>query len=260
MAINNASKTAPEEISVKTQSKKYPVDEKKKRPQYSGKEMPIKEVLVEDEKEILEEKPIRSASMELQQGEQDQGGSTVSEEEALKIEEKREKYGSFGLEDMKSSDGGDRVDKKLFLLGVSVFVGTVIFCGLAFFLFLKTPEPQKEIVTEAKTAPTPTPTPIVPMLNREEWSLEVLNGSGKSGVAKKTADKLEALGYKIENTGNAPKRYAKTEIFISSEKAVSDINLFLEDMKKELGVGTISAELTGNFDAQIIVGTDNAGE
>ena len=260
MAINSASKTTTlEEISVKTQSKKHPVDEKKKRPQYFGKERTIKEVLVEEEKEIPEEKPIQPVSTELQRGEQDQAGSTISEEKVLKIEENREKYGSFVLEDMKSSDGGDKVDKKLFLLGASVFVGTVIFCSLAFFLFFKTPEPQKEIVTEVKT--TPTPTPVVPMFKREEWSLEVLNGSGVVGLAKKVASQLEDVGYVIKSTGNASKKdYSITQISISVNKSASEAAAFLLDMKKELGVGTISAELTGNFDAQIIVGTDNAGE
>lgn len=257
MAINNTSKTTTlEEISVKTQSKEHPADEKK-RSQYPGKEKPIKEGLAGEEKEVLEEKPIRSTSAELQRGEQDQGGSIVSEEEALKIEEKREKYGSFGLEDMKSSDGGDKADKKLFLLGVSVFVGTIIFCGLAFFLFFKTPEPQKEIVTEVKTAPAPTP--VVPMLNREEWTLSVLNGTRIAGLAKKVASQLEDIGYTVKSTGNASKNdYATTQISLSVTKSASEAAAFLLDMKKELGVGTSSSELTGKLDAQIIVGTDNA--
>src|SRR3972149_11930598 len=59
-----------------------------------------------------------------------------------------------------------------------------------------------------KTGPAPTLAPAESDgeetigLNREEITLEVLNGSGVAGAAGKTAREFEDLGYIIVKTGN----------------------------------------------------------
>ena len=68
----------------------------------------------------------------------------------------------------------------------------------------QTPEPTVESTPE----PTPTPKPQssidkVTGLDRAKLSLEVQNGSGEGGVAKKAADLLKSLGYVVLKTGNA---------------------------------------------------------
>ena len=65
-------------------------------------------------------------------------------------------------------------------------------------------------------APVPTPAPTSqPVLNRSNWSLEILNGSGVTGAAKKIADKIQALGYPVVKTGNADKdSYVLSQILV----------------------------------------------
>jgi hypothetical protein len=50
--------------------------------------------------------------------------------------------------------------------------------------------------------------------------LEVLNGSGVVGLARKAADQLQQSGYTIDSTGNAPSfNHDKTQIIVHNDKA-----------------------------------------
>lgn len=152
--------------------------------------------------------------------------------------------------------------KKLFLLGLGVFIGTIIFTSGIFMLFVQSwqnVKPESVVVEKKIPPPASVSEPIATPLQREEWELSILNGSGVVGLAKKVASQLEDMGYVIKSTGNASKNnYETTQIFISKNKTASEAAVFLLDMKKELGVATSSSELTGKIDAQIIVGKDNA--
>jgi hypothetical protein len=247
-----ASETVPKKLTLEDISVKSKIDEnlsekkKKVRPQYPEKEKAVSEILKEktDISEITTDSLPNSPDISITSEEK----NVPQKDESLTIEDK-------------PLSPPRRNGKKLFFLGFAVFLGTVVVTSMVFILFIKSDQVAKqEVVTvEKKITPSPTPISVATPLKREEWTLSVLNGSGISGLAKKTADKLEALGYIISGTGNASKNnYTTTQIFVSNSKTSSEAAVFLLDMKKELGVGTSSSELTGNFDAQIIVGTDNA--
>ena len=54
---------------------------------------------------------------------------------------------------------------------------------------------------------------IVPILTPEEITVNVLNGSGKSGVAGRFADKLEQLGYQVMDVDNADHfNYSRSQV------------------------------------------------
>ena len=59
--------------------------------------------------------------------------------------------------------------------------------------------------------------PTVPVLLPNQINIKVLNGSGVAGLAKKDADALAALGFKITGTGNATSsEFATTKILYAS--------------------------------------------
>jgi hypothetical protein len=70
---------------------------------------------------------------------------------------------------------------------------------------IKKPEPPAARKTAA--------VPVEPKLRREQTSVMVLNGNGRSGAAATAAARLHALGYVIASTGNARRQdYASTVV------------------------------------------------
>jgi hypothetical protein len=102
-------------------------------------------------------------------------------------------------------------------------------------------------------APQVTPTPATVT---STTTLEILNGSGVSGAAGKTATSLEKLGYKITKTGNASNsNYKLSVVYVNPN--FTDTDKLLQDLKTTFGSATISGTLKDSTaSAQIIVGTD----
>jgi hypothetical protein len=68
----------------------------------------------------------------------------------------------------------------------------------------KKPEPAARLTASAK---------VVPKLRRDQTSVIVFNGNGRSGAAANAAARLHALGYVIAGTGNARRQdYATTVV------------------------------------------------
>lgn len=119
-------------------------------------------------------------------------------------------------------------------------------------------EPEDEKITEESASPTPTSTPREETkLNRSEWSLEVLNGSGVSGLAKKIAEELESLGYKVIKVGNADKSdYEKTQILIQ-DNLKDQVDKVIADIGDIIKIASVAGELEDSTaSAQIIIGKD----
>lgn len=151
----------------------------------------------------------------------------------------------------------ERQNKKLFFLGFGVFIATVI-CTLIFgllFMQLNGSEKQKAPVESIQQEPTPSPTPTT--IDRESWTFEVLNGSGVAGAAAKASEKLEKLGYKVTNTGNAEEEVTITEIYISKDKSEEESKLLIDDLKSDFGELTVTGELTDSTaSVRIILGKE----
>ncbi|MFC5670356.1 LytR C-terminal domain-containing protein [Streptomyces incanus] len=60
-----------------------------------------------------------------------------------------------------------------------------------------------------KASPSPSPSPSVALPGPDRITVNVLNATTKSGLAKKTADELRKRGFKIGDVGNAAKEYDK---------------------------------------------------
>lgn len=128
-----------------------------------------------------------------------------------------------------------------------------------------TPQPTSTPTPEKKATPTPTKKPAatpIPQrsattaaeLKRQSISVQVLNGSGVSGAAQKTADYLASFYYTVSATGNADNYdYEKTVIETKKE---TDLALLKTDLEAQYAIGTASATLSSDsaYDAVIIIG------
>lgn len=193
---------------------------------------------------------------------------TVDQNAALKIEDAKtqeenvpdiDKNSSLKVESVREADEEapiEKSNKKLFIFGAVIFIFTVLATSsFGIFWAQNSSKVKKEVTPKEEQEVSTTPAPKK-TLKREDWSLEVLNGSGVAGTAKKTADKLEALGYKIAKTGNADKQsYKESELYIAVDTSKEDTVLLLEDLGKELGITSVSGELKDSTaNARIIIG------
>lgn len=137
----------------------------------------------------------------------------------------------------------------IFLVGAGVFFRSQIN------VFLKGAE--EKLQPTPTPEPTVVPTPTVEPHIRSDWSLEVLNGSGVSGLAKKVAEKLIELGYPVVKTGNADNQsYEATQILVKTE-LLEKVDLVVADLKDAVKIASMAGELKeGTASARIIIGKD----
>jgi len=126
---------------------------------------------------------------------------------------------------------------------------------------METETPTPSTSSASKKTPTATPTKIAsPSATPKKTglSIQVLNGSGISGVASTMKKFLEDKGYNVVGTGNAKNfEYAKTEIIIKADKT-SSLDKLKTDLSASYSVGSTSATLdsTVAYDAQVIIGKE----
>ena len=143
-----------------------------------------------------------------------------------------------------------------------IIVVILILLLIAGFLLFKNKSSIKKMTTGAPTpGPTPVeiliPTPTPQALIRSDWSFEILNGSGVTGQAKKIADQIKNLGYRVIKSGNADKQtYAQTQIEVNS-RFKDKVELVIADIKDIVKVASYAGELKDSTaSARIIIGKD----
>lgn len=112
--------------------------------------------------------------------------------------------------------------------------------------------PETSKTEEIQTAPAKEETPTA-VFDKSKFTLEILNGSGAAGAAKKIADRLSLLGYEVIKVGNAPE-VDKTQVYLSldMENFKSE---FLKDLEADFKEASISGELKDSTaSARIIIG------
>lgn len=146
---------------------------------------------------------------------------------------------------------GKKPGKKILI----IIVVLILLLTGGYFVVRRTIQPAP--VTTPASVPTPVPTSR-PVLNRSDWSLEILNGSGVTGAAKKIADKIQALGYPVTKTGNADKdNYSLSQILVK-EKLQDQVELVIADLKDIIKIASVAGELKeGTASARIIIGKDS---
>lgn len=144
-----------------------------------------------------------------------------------------------------------------------IFVLTLIFAiagGLGGFLaYQKGIEKGKLLVESPSPIATSTPAPTASSaadLKRSDLSLEVLNGTGESGLASEAKTFLEDKGYSVDNIDNA-KVFGATETQISIKDSKKGyIDLLKSDLSEKYPVASDSTGLSADsqYDAVITIG------
>lgn len=161
---------------------------------------------------------------------------------------------------VKKSSGGQVLASGNKLTFILIILLLLLVFGGAFFFRNKIknlvvsnfPTPTPTPIATAQ--PTPTPNPLV----RSQWSFEVLNGSGESGLAKKIATKIQDLGYQVVKTGNADKsNYSQTQI-LAKQDVLDKLDLVIADLRDVIKIASIAGQLQeGTASARIIIGKDS---
>ena len=149
----------------------------------------------------------------------------------------------------------EKTNHKLFTAGLIVVLLIFGITGWVFYLTNRYAQKttQEEIALEEGITEESTPTPAPTQLEREEITLEILNGSGVAGAASAMAEIFEELGYEGVEIGNADETEGN-EMYVGSD--IEDlIDVLLEDVEEELNISSISGELDDSTaSARIILG------
>ncbi len=192
-----------------------------------------------NEKEMIEEEIKEEVEMELSE-EAEQAG----EKEEIKGKVKTEAV----MEEVKPKKKGK-------LTTIILVILIIIAIGGGVFLFTKVrggkeSEVEPSPTLQATEEPTPTPEPE---LNREDLTVQVLNGTGEPGAAGAGKDLLEELGYQEVETGNAD-NYSYKESEISLKEGVEEyFNLLYADLATGYSVSSESSVLEEDSDYNVVI-------
>lgn len=177
---------------------------------------------------------------------------------------KAEAPSASSIVDKKEESLLDKRNKKLFIFGL--FSAVLIIClNFIVMLFIFNQNKNEDTANKnfaekinIKPSIAPSNTPEKETIDRSRWSLEILNGTIKPGLARDVADRLEKKGYKVSKTGNADSNsYSKTQIYVSDEKEDLEIQIFIEDIGVEFDVSEPTGEIGDlSTSARIIIGAD----
>lgn len=114
---------------------------------------------------------------------------------------------------------------------------------------------SKIMPTQIKPLPTATP---ISKINREEITIQILNGTGKAGTASILSDLLRSKGYANIETGNATNSsFLKTVIRVRKTQE-GLIDTIINDLKPDYKIGEkiLDLENTSKYDVILIVGNE----
>lgn len=161
-------------------------------------------------------------------------------ENLVSVEQKEEKGGGRGW---------------LWLV-VGILVGLVLGGGLGWWMANKKPAATEVTPTPAaqvEETPAPTPEESDELVDRAILKVQVLNGSGKAGVAATAADFLAELGYENVDTGNADAdTYTETEIMVK-EEFTAFLGTISDDLSGQYQVASEAGELSSDSDYDVVI-------
>ncbi len=166
-------------------------------------------------------------------------------------------FSGFGQGNFNVRDNGYRTNRnsKVYFL-ILVVIGLLVVGGAVYLL-------KNQLST---TAPAPSPSPLVIItspspspslvsLDRSKYTIRVLNGTDKAGLAASVSAKLKSLGYQTDQFGNATNSaFLRTVVRVKT--AVSDLaNQLVRDLSPQFDA-TVSSNLKSSdqADAEIILG------
>lgn len=138
------------------------------------------------------------------------------------------------------------------IIGIIVIVAALAGGGFYYYQNMKGAESTKEESPAISETPTATPTPEE--VDKAEFTIKILNGSGIAGEAGRAKTLLEDGEFTIDSTGNAD-AYDYEETVIQAGADVSDawIEALTEELEKEYTVKATIEELSDDEDVDVVV-------
>ncbi|MEN8252797.1 MAG: LytR C-terminal domain-containing protein [Patescibacteria group bacterium] len=149
----------------------------------------------------------------------------------------------------------EKKNSKLYRIGIILLM--LILASTVSIFYIRTQTQTTIAEKEVNSDPTPkaslAPTPEISSLEKNEISLEILNGTSTKGLAGKTAEKFEKLGYEIKKIGNADDA-ENHELHVKTEFA-NQLSKLLKDVKEELEIEEVTEKVDDlSSTARIILG------
>jgi hypothetical protein len=150
---------------------------------------------------------------------------------------------------------------KPLLIGLGVIV-ILLIVGTAFllrgnFTMTNQPAPTPTPGAEAPVAiETEVPLPTPKALDRSQYTVKVLNGTKKVGLAATASTKLNELGYKTDKTGNATNSAFLNTVVRVKANATELMDQIIKDLAPDFAgaIGETSLKESEKIDAEIILG------
>jgi soluble P-type ATPase len=150
----------------------------------------------------------------------------------------------------------EKKNKKIFIIGIIAAGILVLLTAAIGFYYLSSQNKEQEVTPEIVEDVEEESEVAAAELVREDWKIEILNGSGIAGAAAKLQSALEDLGYEVVNVDNAPEDEEITRLFVN-EKIVEQAELFVEDIKDIVEISGIVKEFEDSTaTARIIIGEE----
>lgn len=193
----------------------------------------------------------------------------VVEEQPEQVDLPEEKMIGFDLtspeekvEKTEKSSPFETRSRRIYFLGIiiSAFILGATSTTLYFRLRVEKTKQEKttenvELTDNSTTEETSTPSPEATPIDRAEITLEILNGSGVSGLAGDTEKIFEDLGYVVDNIGNTSTTEGN-QLYIKKGIDEKTLQNLLDDVKEKLTITKVTGELEDlNTTARIILGS-----
>lgn len=108
--------------------------------------------------------------------------------------------------------------------------------------------------TMVSVTPTEEPTPTPEEVDREEYTIKVLNGSGIVGKAGEVETLLTDEGFVVDSTGNAESYdYEETVIQAGEDVSPAFLQALRDVLREEYDVDSTFEAIEGDSDADVVV-------
>lgn len=138
------------------------------------------------------------------------------------------------------------------IIGIVVIVAVLVGGGFYYYQTRQTKPTAEETSISPTEAPTATPTPEE--VDKAEFEIKILNGSGIVGEAGRAQKLLEDASFKVASTGNADS-YDYEETVIQAGAEVSDawIEALTKELENDYTVKGTVEELDADADTDVVV-------
>lgn len=228
----------------------------------SAPEAPIEAIIEEDlpKEEVEKIEETEEVAEDIQEEPKEEVKETPVKRSVLlpkDIEEKNQRKTSFTEE---NPDSDDSKVNTFWVIALALFIIASLVGGgiLVFRAGVEKGKLEAGSTTQGTPAPSESAAPSAsPEVKREDLKIQVLNGTGKAGVAASAKEYLEGLGYKDVETGNASSSdFTETEIAVKDSKKAY-LETLKADLSKEYTVSATTKTLSSSseFDTTVTIGS-----